>query len=236
MFSKNINQLFWNVFLTLAQISSLPILNVSASEKVNLHLGLQGNTVTILSSSNTNSKLTLLILGKNQPVKLIVNGKTLLECICYHCNMVMDFTSDSLSSSCQMCPCDASNAECITGLNMKKKSSIESLSTLPKGTQMRAVWDGDGNPDAGLSRLIIDRRGTLLPVDIDCNALRNQITEAIKPMGGELIEIGNEGKVLQIKWNEDWTPSRSTKLEKILAKLNIHFAFLKMPDRKIANS
>lgn len=225
MVSKKISRLCWAGIATLGQLIFLPLAGHGAVRPSDRPPDLRGNIVTLLSTSNVNDSITLLIWGKSKPVKTIVNTKTMLECICYHCNIVMSFSISASSARCQMCPCDAANSECTTGDVMKKKGGIEALTTLPKGTQMRAVWEDAAKPESGLLRLIIDRRKILIPVDVDSTAMRVQISDAIKPMGGSHLEIGNDGKVIHITWEEDWSTARSVKLEKILAKWNIHFAF-----------
>ncbi|HLK55264.1 MAG TPA: hypothetical protein VKU00_01790 [Chthonomonadaceae bacterium] len=169
--------------------------------------------------------LKLFTFEQVDPVKTTLTAKTLIEGICVHCQIALKFSALDLGKRCATCPCDLSNSECLLGKGGKLQTWGAFLKALPPGTNLRVEYDNPNTPDAGLKRLVVDRRKALLPV----TGLAEMNTEALqklgKTVGATRVECSSDSKRLLLTLKEDWSTAKEQRLEQALAKAGVKVVF-----------
>ncbi len=169
--------------------------------------------------------VSLLIAGGSKAVDATVNDNATMGGICRHCGMPLRFKPANAGKVCDMCPCGDPMTECIAWIKLKHNDWQEMLRALPAGTGLQVAFKTAGNPASGISRLIVDRRVVLLPIESKTDPSDSQILKWAKPLGGTKVNLLNGGKQVEITLKSDWTGQKEAKLAKDLNSLGIQIAF-----------
>lgn len=179
---------------------------------------------SIWNVQKTDDVVELQTLKQSVAVKTKLGTDTLIEGICLHCQIVIKCRAHELSKKCPVCPCELSNAQCLTG-----KSDINSLTTLlkalPTGTALRVEYFDTSKPEMGVRRLVVDRHKALFAVIGMITIATQDLLKIGKSVGATDVERSEDGKRLQLTLKEDWTVDREARWERALSKVGAKVVF-----------
>jgi hypothetical protein len=125
----------------------------------------QGLLTTLWEAPKDDTPLTLLVADQEKPITSTVKTDTIFDGICLHCQLKMQFTADKAPKKCHVCACALTCSECLCGKGDRQNRWETMLRTLPRGVALFLTFAEPDKPETGVTRVLVDKRTVLLPVD-----------------------------------------------------------------------
>jgi hypothetical protein len=194
--------------------------------------GKADTTVVLLETPRQGDKVTLLTWNSPAPLSPTVLPKTRFEGLCLHCSIPMKFEAAQSGAKCNVCPCGATFADCLTGKSSKNTAWYEMLAALPRGTGLRVNLADAGTPQATIQLLEVDLRTALLPLEKPVEMADGPLLTLLKPFGVRSLERAESGRLLRLNLKENWTVERAKKATALLADHGVVVRFTPAEDAK----
>lgn len=182
-------------------------------------------SMILLDAPRDGDKVTLLAWNRADPLTPVVQAKTIIEGICLHCNIPMKFVAAQSPAKCNVCPCGATFADCLTGKSGKNVTWSEMLSALPHGAGLRVDLTDADTPQATVKRISVDLKTALLPLEKPLEMADAPLLALVKPLGVRSLERAGGDKLLRLNLKDNWTVERAAKMTKLLADHGITVRF-----------